>query len=100
MQRHTSIHRAILAGTFVLLSGILASSVEAADKNSKNPAIPTPPAATTPGNALAAGASEDSLQACMARIPKDATTGQRMIAEQSCRRDDGDRKPFQATLGR
>lgn len=100
MKRHSSIHRTILAGTFVLLSVILGSSVQAADTNSTTSVLPTPPAGTTPGNALAAGASEDSLQACMARIPKDATTGQRMIAEQSCRRDDGDRKPFQATLGR
>jgi hypothetical protein len=82
---------------FVLLSGTFAPSVQAVDTAS---AVPTPLAATSPGNALAAGASEDSLQACLARIPKDATTGQLLIAEQSCRRDDGDRKPFQATLGR
>ena len=97
MHCQSSIYRAVLAGTFVLLSGILASSVQAADKA---PAMPPPPAATIPGNAIASGASEDSLQACLARIPKDATTGQRLMAEQSCRRDDGDRKPFQATLGR
>jgi hypothetical protein len=80
-----------------ILAGILASVVQAADKA---PAVVLPPAATTPGNAIAAGASEDSLQACLARIPKDATSGQRLMAEQSCRRDDDDRKPFQATLGR
>lgn len=97
MHCQSSIYRAVLAGTFVLLSGILASSVQPADKA---PAMPAPPAATIPGNAIASGASEDSLQACLARIPKDATTGQRLMAEQSCRRDDGDRKPFQATLGR
>lgn len=97
MHRQSSIHHAVLAGTFVLLSSILASSAQAADKAS---AMATPPAATTPGNAPAAGASEDSLHACLARIPKDATTGQRLIAEQSCSRDEGDRKPFQATLGR
>jgi hypothetical protein len=97
MHHPSSIHHAVLVGTFALLSGIHASSAQAADKAS---ALPAPPAATTPGNALAAGASEDSLQACLARIPKDATTGQHLIAEQSCRRDEGDRKPFQATLGR
>lgn len=97
MHRHSLIHHAILAGTFVLLSGLLATSAQTADKASAFSALP---AASIPGNALAAGASEDSLQACLARIPKDATTGQRLIAEQSCRRDEGDRKPFQATLGR
>ena len=98
MHRHSSIRQAILAGTLVLLSAILASSAQAADKTS---AVFTPPDATIPpGNAIAAGASEDSLQACLARIPKDATTGQRLIAEMSCLRDEGDRKPYPATLGR
>ena len=97
MHRQSSNDRAVLAGTFVLLSGLLASSVQAAEKALS---ISAPPSATIAGNAIAAGASEDSLQACLARIPKDATTGQRLMAEQSCRRDDGDRKPFQATLGR
>jgi hypothetical protein len=48
---------------------------------------------------MAAGAVEDSLQACMARIPKDASIGQRMIAEQSCGRDESERKPFEAIPG-
>lgn len=97
MHRQSSIYRAVLAGTSILLSSILASTVQAADKAL---AMPVPPAASAPVNAIAAGASEDSLQACLARIPKDATSGQRLMAEQSCRRDDGDRKPFQASLGR
>ena len=45
---------------------------------------------------MAAGAVEDTLRACMARIPKDASIGQRMIAEQGCGRDESDRKPFEA----
>lgn len=43
----------------------------------------------------AAGAVEDTLKACLARIPKGASDGQRMIAEQGCRRDEGDRKVSQ-----
>ncbi len=97
MHRHPSIRHAILAGTLVLLSAILAFSTQAADKTS---AVSAPSGATITGNAIAAGASEDSLQACLARIPKDATTGQRLIAEQSCLRDEGDRKPYPATLDR
>ena len=54
-------------------------------------------AATMPG--VAAGAVEDTLQACMARIPKDASIGQRMMAEQGCWRDESDRKPFRAEYG-
>ena len=53
--------------------------------------------ATVPG--VAAGAVEDTLQACMARIPKDASIGQRMMAEQGCWRDESDRKPFQSDHG-
>lgn len=48
---------------------------------------------------VAAGAVEDTMQACMARIPQDATIGQRMIAEQSCWRDENDRKSLQVVPG-
>jgi hypothetical protein len=41
---------------------------------------------------IAAGAVEDSLNACLARIPKDATAGQKMLAEESCRRDQAARR--------
>jgi len=41
---------------------------------------------------VAAGAVEDNLNACMARIPKDASAGQRMLAEESCRRDQANRR--------
>lgn len=40
----------------------------------------------------AAGAASDTLKACLARIPKDASVGQRMIAERSCERDQADRR--------
>jgi hypothetical protein len=35
----------------------------------------------------------------MGRIPKDASIGQVMIAEQSCWRDENERKPVQAIPG-
>ena len=44
------------------------------------------------GNLASAGSQDDSLQACMARIPKDATAGQKMLAEESCKRDEANRK--------
>lgn len=34
-----------------------------------------------------AGTQGDSLEACLARIPEDATAGQRMLAEETCARD-------------
>jgi len=41
---------------------------------------------------IAAGSVKDTLSACMSRIPSDATEGQRMLAEQSCTRDQSNRK--------
>ena len=39
------------------------------------------------GDRASAGTQGDSLEACLARIPKDATEGQRLLAEESCQRD-------------
>lgn len=39
------------------------------------------------GDRPASGTVGDTLEACLARIPKDATAGQRLLAEGSCRRD-------------
>jgi len=36
---------------------------------------------------IAAGVEEETLDTCLDRIPKDATAGQKMLAEQTCRRD-------------
>ncbi|TKB70597.1 MAG: hypothetical protein E8D52_00420 [Nitrospira sp.] len=38
-------------------------------------------------NRVSAGTQGDSLDACMARIPTEATAGQRLLAEESCKRD-------------
>jgi len=97
MHRQSFIHCAILSGAFTFFSGILISSAHAADPS---PNRPVPSAITTEGNALAAGSIEDSLEACSGSIPNDATTGQRMIAEQGCPRDEADRKPIHAVPGR
>jgi hypothetical protein len=40
------------------------------------------------------GVQKDTLQACVKRIPSDATAGQRMLAEQSCQRDEATRKQY------
>ena len=38
-------------------------------------------------NRIAAGIDEETLDTCLAHIPGDATAGQRMLAEQTCRRN-------------
>jgi hypothetical protein len=97
MHRQSFIHCAIVFGVITFLPGILGSSANAASALTNTP---VQPAATTPANTVAAGSTEDSLQACLARIPKDATVGQRMIAEQGCRRDEADRNPGPTFSGR
>ncbi len=44
----------------------------------------------------ASGAVEDTLNACMARIPALASAGQRMLAEQSCAGEDEVRKTLRS----
>ena len=43
-------------------------------------------------NRVASGSVEDSLDACLARIPQDASAGQRMLAAESCKRDQGNQR--------
>ncbi len=50
-------------------------------------------------SAYASGTAGDTLAACMARIPKDASAGQRMVAEGSCKRDEGGRQAIAAIPG-
>lgn len=50
--------------------------------------------------AVASGAVEDTLPTCLTRIPQGATPGQRLIAEQSCQRDESDRSSMRAVPGR
>lgn len=81
----------------VLVSGSLeAATIQSPDREPA-PAAPGPDA--TSEEDLAVGSAEDTLRACMARIPKDAGIGQLMIAEQSCWRDENERKPVQAVPG-
>ena len=41
---------------------------------------------------VASGSAEDTVNACLARIPQDASAGQKMLAEESCRRDQAARR--------
>jgi hypothetical protein len=78
-------HIAILT-SLVLISWLPALAAE------PPPASPTPPVSTAEKAKVAAGSIEDTLKDCLARIPKEATAGQRMLAEQSCKTAEGTRK--------
>lgn len=81
----------------ILLGGCLGLAV--AQAQDREPAMAAPGTDATNEADIAAGAVEDTFRACMARIPKDASIGQLMIAEQSCWRDENDRNPVQSVPG-
>lgn len=69
--------------------------VAAAESSSTSSTMSSAPAMNQPDtskNRIAAGVEEETLDTCLARIPKDATAGQRMLAEQTCRRDFASRR--------
>lgn len=65
----------------------------AAESSSTSPMKPSTATAESPDakqskqTRIAAGVEEETLDTCIARIPQNATAGQRMLAEQTCRRD-------------
>jgi len=91
------IRRTVLVSLLSLLAWLPALPALAVDQPSGE-VIPSAPPLER--GVMAAGSVEDTLKACLARIPQDASVGQRMMAEQSCDRDEMDRKSFQAVPGR
>ncbi len=89
----------VMVAALALTVGCAEMGTQEADQSSGGAATSVASAGTGT-SAMAAGAVGDTLKACLARIPADASAGQRMIAEQSCGRDQGDRKLIQAVPGR
>ncbi len=48
-------------------------------------------------NTVAANSVDDTLKACLARIPEVATAGQLLLAEENCRREERTRQEALAT---
>lgn len=57
-------------------------------------------AAAAEKSLAAAGTQGDSLQACLDRIPKDASAGQRSVAEATCQRDHAVQRPISLVPGK
>ena len=68
------------AGGGAAVSSPTMSGTAAAESNSMNQP-------NSSRNRIAAGVEEETLDTCLAHIPQDATAGQKMMAEQTCRRD-------------
>ena len=67
---------------FALLMALPAVATAAAsDEHVKGAMVLTP---TTQQDLMASEAVGDTLKACLARIPLDGTSGQRLLAEQNC----------------
>jgi hypothetical protein len=77
-------------------------SVQAADSPIEGAMIlaPTTEMKAPMGNVpmIAPGAAEDTLKACMARIPELASVGQHLLAERSCAREEATRKTMRSAL--
>lgn len=97
MRTNLIITLTVLVAALVLIMGIPSLPTQAAEKAS-GASIASASAGEI--GVVASGAAEDTLLACLARIPKDASAGQRMFAEQSCKRDEGTRELVNAVPGR
>jgi len=91
MKASQFIRRMGLVASLALIPWISPLSAYAVDQPT---GVAAPSAAAGGLGEAASGAVEDTMKACLARIPKDATSGQRMIAEDSCKRDEGTREPI------
>ena len=93
MKTNRSIQHMLMVGSLALIAWLPALPTHAADQASGAAIIFAP---VENLDVMASGAAEDTLKACMARVPTDASAGQRMIAEQGCTRDEETRTLIQA----
>ncbi|HLZ34309.1 MAG TPA: hypothetical protein VKP13_09835 [Nitrospira sp.] len=80
---------AILLSPFVLFPSIPMHPIHAADQLVEGIMVTAPIGAL---GVVASGSVEDTLKACLARIPEVASVGQRMLAEQSCEGQEANRQ--------
>lgn len=85
----SSMHHTVMLAAVLSLAGTALAA---------NKALPAALLAKS-NDAVSGRSFEDSLQACLARIPKDATPRQKMLFEQACRRAEADRAPVQLVNG-
>ena len=105
MRARLQLKRSLLCASILLLTSSLSPfSTQAEDQKPKQEqekqlkgAVIVPP--TDRFGDVAPGAAEDTLKACLARIPEQATVGQRMLAEQTCEREEAIRKTYQGIRG-
>lgn len=86
MKHDLFINRSIFVASLFLIPLVLPMGSSAAE-----PEMGTRALQTQNLKQIAVGSTQDSLKACLARIPADASVGQQMLAEQACQQVDADR---------
>ena len=94
MEKSTIIRHVFMMSLLILIASWSIPFVNAAEPPVKET---TPLAPPTDLNTVAANSIDDTLKACLARIPKVATAGQHLLAEQSCRGEERTRQEMQAS---
>jgi hypothetical protein len=93
MRTHVFVKRSLLCSSVLLLAFSLSPfSTHAEETHVKGAMIAAP---LDKHSDVASGAVEDTLKACLARIPDKASVGQRMLAERTCQGEEGIRKTNQ-----
>ena len=80
------LQRSVLYASVLLLGASLSPFFIHAEEGQVTGAMILTP--TDRRNDVASGAVEDTLKACLARIPEVASVGQRMLAERTCHSED------------
>ena len=94
MEKSTIISHVFVMSLLIVIASWSIPLVNAAEQPVKET---THRASPTDLNTVAANSIDDTLKACLARIPKVATAGQRLLAEQNCRGEERTRQEMQAS---
>ena len=72
-----------------MILSMIAASLAIGACATEESAVPARPAGGAPSQTTVSQGPANPLQECLAKIPKDATPGQRSFAEMTCQRDHG-----------
>jgi hypothetical protein len=94
MEKSTIISHVFMMPLLISIASWSIPLANAAEQPAKETTHRAPPADL---NSVAANSVDDTLKACLARIPEVATAGQRLLAEQNCRGEERTRQEGQVT---
>ena len=86
-----------ISAVALLMFGCAEMQMEGGSSGSSSSGYGSTSSAASPD--VASGTYGDSLDACLGRIPSNATDGQRMVAKTTCQRDEAARQPIEVVPG-